>query len=169
MSDRWNFLNKLAASSKSRSLLGACLTHVVHDGYTDQLYALLPIWQTQFGLSYMGLATVRALYYGTMGGLQVPADHCTSRLKPRWALALSTLVAAAGFVEMALPLGFAGLCAGLVLAGVGSSVQHPRASHLVADTPASWHGPERHILNPVWHGSRVRPERQYWASVRAVL
>jgi FSR family fosmidomycin resistance protein-like MFS transporter len=122
---------KRTASSKSRNLLGACLTHILHDGYTDQLYALLPAWQTQFGLSYMGLAMVRALYYGTMGGLQVPADRFASRLKPRSALALSTFIAALGFVAMALPTGFAGLCVGLVLAGIGSSVQHPRASDLV--------------------------------------
>ena len=31
---------------------------------TDQLYALLTVWQAQFGLSYMGLAIVRALYCG---------------------------------------------------------------------------------------------------------
>ena len=126
-----NLLIKRTSSSKSRNLLGACLTHVLHDGYTDQLYALLPAWQAQFGLSYMGLAMVRALYYGTMGGLQVPADRIASRLKPRSALALSTFLAALGFVAMALPTGFAGLCVGLVLAGIGSSVQHPRASDLV--------------------------------------
>jgi FSR family fosmidomycin resistance protein-like MFS transporter len=125
------FLSKRTASSKSRNLLGACLAHVLHDGYTDQLYALLPAWQAQFGLSYMGLAIVRALYYGTMGGLQVPTDRFACRLKPRSILALSTFLAALGFVAMALPTGFAGLCVGLVLAGVGSSVQHPRASELV--------------------------------------
>jgi len=38
---------------------------------------------------------------------------------------------------MALPTGFAGLCAGLVLAGTGSSVQHPRASDLVTHTYGS--------------------------------
>jgi hypothetical protein len=65
-----NFPVKGTASSKGRNLLGACLTHILHDGYTDQLYALLPAWQTP---------------------------------------------------------GFAGLCIGLVLAGIGSSVQHPRA------------------------------------------
>jgi MFS transporter, FSR family, fosmidomycin resistance protein len=126
-----NLPAKPAASSKSRSLLAACLVHVLHDGYTDQLYALLPAWQAQFGLSYMGLAIVRALYYGTMGGLQVPANRATSWLKPRPVLALSTFVAALGFVAMALPAGFVGLCVGLVLAGAGSSVQHPRASELV--------------------------------------
>jgi FSR family fosmidomycin resistance protein-like MFS transporter len=67
----------------------------------------------------------------TIGGLLVPADRYVSRLKPRSALALSTFVAAVGFVAMVLLTGFAGLCVGLVLAGVGSSVQHPRASELV--------------------------------------
>jgi MFS transporter, FSR family, fosmidomycin resistance protein len=82
----------------------------------------------------MGLAMVRALYYGTMGGLQVSANRCTSWLKPRTALALSTFLAAAGFLAMALSTGFAGLCAGLIVAGVGSSVQHPRASDLVTQS-----------------------------------
>lgn len=131
MFDLQNLPAKRSTDSKRRNLFGACLTHILHDGYTDQLYALLPAWQAQFGLSYMGLAVVRALYYGTMGGLQLPANRATSWVKPRSALALSTLVAALGFVAMALPTGFSGLCVGLVLAGAGSSVQHPRASDLV--------------------------------------
>lgn len=85
-----------------RSLVGACLAHALHDGYTDPIYALLPVWQTQFGLSYAGLAAVRALYYGTMGGLQVPGDRLIARLSARAALALATLIAAAGYLVMAL-------------------------------------------------------------------
>jgi FSR family fosmidomycin resistance protein-like MFS transporter len=137
MFNRQNLPTKRSTDSKRRNLFGACLTHILHDGYTDQLYALLPAWQAQFGLSYMGLAVVRALYYGTMGGLQVPANRATSWLKPRSALALSTFVAALGFVAMALPTGFAGLCVGLLVAGAGSSVQHPRAADLVTHTYGS--------------------------------
>jgi MFS transporter, FSR family, fosmidomycin resistance protein len=122
------------SSPQRRNLAGACLAHVLHDGYTDQLYALLPVWQSEFGLSYAGLAVVRALYYGTMGGLQVPGDRLTAGFGPRAALSLATVVAAAGYLVMALPCGFSCLCAGLILAGVGSSVQHPRASLLVTDT-----------------------------------
>jgi MFS family permease len=51
-------------------------------------------------------------------------------------LALATFIAAAGYFVMALPCGFYGLCGGLILAGLGSSVQHPRASLLVADAYA---------------------------------
>ena len=121
-------------SPQRRNLVGACLAHLLHDGYTDQLYALLPVWQSEFGLSYAGLAVVRSLYYGTMGGLQIPADRLAAKLSPRVALALATFIAAAGYLVMALPFGFSGLCIGLILAGVGSSVQHPRASLLVTNT-----------------------------------
>ncbi len=114
-----------------RSLLGACLAHALHDGYTDLLYVLLPVWQAEFGLGYAGLAALRCLYYGTMGGLQVPTDRLVAGLTIRIALVLSTLVAAAGFLVMGVTGSFAGLCAGLILAGMGASLQHPRASLLV--------------------------------------
>lgn len=121
-------------SPQRRNLAGACLAHMLHDGYTDQLYVLLPIWQSEFGLSYAGLAMVRALYSVTMGGLQVPGNRLIARLSPRWALVLATLVAAAGYLVIALSGGFAGLCVGLILAGIGSCVQHPRASLLVTNS-----------------------------------
>jgi len=123
-----------ARTLQKRSLVGASLTHALHDGYTDALYAFLPIWQAQFGLSYAALAVVRALYYATMGGLQIPADRALRSVSPRVALILSTILAAAGLAIMALPFGFAGLCVGLVVAGIGSSIQHPRGSMLVTDS-----------------------------------
>lgn len=119
---------------QKRSLVAACLAHALHDGYTDALYAFLPVWQAQFGLSYAALAVIRALYSGTMGGLQIPADRALRVLSPRAALVLSTVVAAAGLLIMALPFGLAGLCVGLVVAGIGSSIQHPRGSMLVTDS-----------------------------------
>ncbi|WP_395494603.1 MFS transporter [Acetobacter sp. KSO5] len=121
------------AQEQRRGLMAACLAHALHDGFTDGLYAFFPVWQAQFGLSYAGLAIVRALYFGTMGGLQVPADRLLNGMSPRNALVLSTLIAAGGLAVMAVPMGFAGLCCGLVLAGIGSSIQHPRASHLITE------------------------------------
>lgn len=125
---------QLELPQKRRNLFAACLAHMLHDGYTDQLYALLPVWQTEFGLSYAGLATVRALYYGMMSGFQVPGNKLVSRFSPRVALAGSTFVAALGFLIAVLPLGLPGLCVGLLVAGIGSSIQHPRASLLVTDS-----------------------------------
>ncbi len=137
MTERLDVVGHAPTSSrKSRSLLAACLAHALHDGYTDGLYAFLPVWQAQFGLSYAGLAAVRALYSGTMGGVQLPGAKLVRELSPRSALVLCTLVAATGFLVMTLPLGLAGLCVGLVLAGVGSSIQHPRGSLLVTEVYA---------------------------------
>lgn len=127
-------LSAASAATRSRKLLTACVVHALHDGYTDGLYAFLPIWQTQFRLSYAGLALVRVLYYGTMGGLQLPADRLLRGYSSRAALFLATVVAAAGFLIMALPFGFVGLCVGLMIAGVGSSIQHPRGSMLVTNS-----------------------------------
>ncbi len=122
-------------SPRGRNLVGACLAHGLHDGYTDLLYAVLPVWQAEFGLSYAGLGVVRALYFGTMGGLQLPADRLIGRrVGPRAALVWATVVAAGGYGVIAASAGLKGLCLGLVVAGIGSSVQHPRASVLVADT-----------------------------------
>ena len=80
---RWEAGASPGWSPQRRNLAGACLAHMLHDGYTDQLYALLPVWQPEFGLSYAGLAVIRALYYGTMGGLQVPGDKLVSRSSGR--------------------------------------------------------------------------------------
>ncbi|WP_451989481.1 MFS transporter [Azospirillum argentinense] len=132
--DRW---------TRKKNLTGACLAHALHDGYTDALYAFLPVWQAEFGLSYAALAIVRALYYGTMGGLQIPADRALRGLSPRAALILSTALASLGLLIMAAPFGFAGLCVGLVVAGIGSSIQHPCGSMLVT---ASYGAASRHPL-----------------------
>ena len=120
------------ASGRRRSLAGACVAHMLHDGYTDLLYVLLPVWQKEYGLSFTGLAVIRCLYYGTMGMLQVPAAGATARLGSRLTLVWASLVAAAGFEVMALPGGLAALALGLLLAGLGSSAQHPQASLLVS-------------------------------------
>jgi MFS transporter, FSR family, fosmidomycin resistance protein len=127
-------LRPVPKPSRRRNLAGACLAHILHDGYADQLYALLPAWQIHFGLSYAGLALIRACYCGPMGGLQVPIDKLIARVSPRVSLTLATLVASAGYLLVAVPGGFSFLCAGLIVAGIGSSVQHPRASLLVTNT-----------------------------------
>jgi MFS family permease len=118
---------------QQRDLAGACLAHMMHDGYTDLLYALLTVWQAEFGLTYAGLAAIRVLYFGTMGALQVPGDRWLGTISARAALALATAIAALGYLVMALPGGLFVLGAGLILAGIGSSIQHPRASHLVTN------------------------------------
>jgi hypothetical protein len=58
-----------------RTLATACAAHALHDGYTDLLYLLLPIWQVEFGIGYGALALLRGLAVATMAGLQAVESH----------------------------------------------------------------------------------------------
>jgi MFS transporter, FSR family, fosmidomycin resistance protein len=106
--------------------------HAVHDGYTDTLYLLLPLWQAEFGLSYGAVGILRALYSAVLAGLQVPAASLASRFCPIALLAGGTAISGIGYVLAGASAGLPLLVASLVLGGIGSSVQHPIGSDLVA-------------------------------------
>jgi MFS family permease len=110
----------------------ACGAHVMHDGYTDLLYVLLPIWQAEFGLGYAEVGALRALFAGSMAGLQVPAAALAERIGGPLVLGLGTALVGVGFLAAGASAGFLMLAAALVLAGAGASVQHPIAANLVA-------------------------------------
>src|SRR5437870_118275 len=120
------------ALSRGRTLWTACAAHALHDGYTDLIYLLLPIWQAEFGLGYGALAFLRGLAAATMAGLQVPAGQAAERLGGRTTLALGTVLAAIGYVLAGYSAGLAGLCVALVVTGCGLSTQHPIASAAVS-------------------------------------
>lgn len=119
-------------SHARRTLLLAGLAHALHDGYTDMIYVLLPVWQTQFALGYGALAIVRALYVGFLAALQVPAGHLARHINARTVLVLGTLLSAGGYALAGFSGGLVGLCASLALAGAGGSTQHPLASSAVS-------------------------------------
>ena len=120
------------AAPERRTMGVACGAHALHDGYTDLLYVLLPIWQTQFGLGYAEVGMLRALFTGSMAGLQVPAGLLAERTGGALVLGLGTGQVGAGFVAAGASAGFLMLAAALVLAGIGASVQHPVAANMVA-------------------------------------
>jgi MFS family permease len=116
----------------TRTLAVTGLNHALHDGYTDLIYVLLPIWQTEFALGYGLLALVRALYAGAMAGLQIPVGRLAERIDGKFILMAGTALAAAGYALAGLSGGVIGLGFALLLAGAGSSTQHPIASAAVA-------------------------------------
>jgi len=124
-------LGRIAAPER-RALVVACGAHILHDGYTDLLYVLLPLWQVQFGLDYAAVGVLRALYVGAMAGFQVPSGALAQRLGGPLVLGLGTALAGIGYLTAGASAGFAMLIGALVLGGLGSSVQHPIAAHLVS-------------------------------------
>ena len=115
-----------------RTLAVAGTAHALHDGYTDLIYVLLPVWQTEFALGYGMLAALRGLYAGMMAALQVPSGRIAERVDGRIVLAIGTALAAAGYALAGFTGSLLGLCAALAISGAGSSTQHPIASAAVS-------------------------------------
>jgi len=116
-----------------RRVIGvACGAHILHDGYTDLLYVLLPLWQVEFGLGYAEVGLMRALYVGALAGFQMPAGMLAERLGGPLVLGLGTALAGIGYLLAGFSGGFAALIVALVVGGLGSGVQHPISAHLVA-------------------------------------
>ena len=115
-----------------RTLAVAGLAHALHDGYTDVIYVLLPVWQVEFGLGFGRLATLRGLYAGAMAVLQLPSGRLAAILGGRTVLAAGTALAALGYALAGAAGGLLGLSTALVIAGAGGSTQHPIGSGAVS-------------------------------------
>jgi FSR family fosmidomycin resistance protein-like MFS transporter len=87
------------APPRSRRTLAACCgAHLLHDGFSDLLYVLFPVWQAAFGLSFAQVGLLKSVYSGSMAALQLPASLLAERIGERVVLVFGTLVAAIGFV-----------------------------------------------------------------------
>jgi MFS transporter, FSR family, fosmidomycin resistance protein len=120
-------------TKEERRALGvACGAHALHDGYTDLIYVLLPIWQAEFGLSYAEVGLLRGAFAGAMAAFQIPAGWLSERIGAATMLAAGTALSALAFLLVGTAAGFVTLVALLLIGGLGSSVQHPIASSVVA-------------------------------------
>jgi MFS family permease len=120
------------SSEQRRAASVAGIAHALHDGYTDLIYIILPLWQAEFGLTFAALGLLRSAFVGAMASLQIPAGYMSERFGAVIVLALGTALAGVGYCLAGLSTGFAMLLGALFLSGVGSSTQHPIASALVA-------------------------------------
>jgi FSR family fosmidomycin resistance protein-like MFS transporter len=119
--------------ARAKAVLGVTAgAHFLHDGFSDVVYILLPIWAAEFSLSFAQVGLIRTAYTGGMSAFQIPAGLIAERVGERRVLVLGTLVTAAGFVLAGAAGGFLALLAILLAAGVGSGVQHPLASSIVS-------------------------------------
>ena len=122
-----------AAKRDERRAAGvACGAHALHDGYTDLIYVMLPIWQKEFGLGYAELGLLRGLFSGTMAGFQIPSGLIAERLGTAPVLAFGTALAGTGYCLAGASAGFGLLVLALFVGGLGASAQHPLGSSLMA-------------------------------------
>jgi FSR family fosmidomycin resistance protein-like MFS transporter len=121
-----------ARTQERRTLAIACGAHALHDGYTDLVYVMLPIWQAEFGLSYAALGLLRGLFSGTLAAFQIPVGLVAERLGIARVLAAGTALAGLGYCVAGTSAGLPLLIVALFVGGLGASAQHPLASALVA-------------------------------------
>jgi FSR family fosmidomycin resistance protein-like MFS transporter len=121
-----------AKTNERRAAAVACGAHALHDGYTDLIYVMLPVWQKEFGLGYGELGVLRALFSGTMAGFQIPSGLLAERFGAALLLALGTALSGIGYCIAGASAGIGVLMLALFCAGLGSSTQHPLASSLMA-------------------------------------
>ena len=119
-----------------RAMAVACGAHALHDGYTDLIYLMLPIWQHEFGIGFAALGLMKTVFSGTLAGFQIPSGFLAERIGAPLTLALGTALAGIGFVLGGLSIGVATLVAALFVGGLGASTQHPLGSSLIAQAYA---------------------------------
>ncbi|MEA2993400.1 MAG: transporter, family, fosmidomycin resistance protein [Alphaproteobacteria bacterium] len=110
----------------------ACGAHALHDGFTDLIYVMLPIWQAEFGLGYAELGLLRGIFAGAMATLQIPSGWLGERLGTAAVLAGGTALVGLAYCLAGLSFGIVTLVFALLLGGIGASTQHPLAAALVA-------------------------------------
>ncbi len=119
--------------NRGRSTLATCGTaHFVHDGFSDALFVLFPVWAQQLGLSLTQVGMLKTVFSGALAGFQLPAGFLAERLGERALLTAGTVVTAVGFILLGVAGGFYALILCLFIAGLGSATQHPLSSALVA-------------------------------------
>ncbi|HEY8369110.1 MAG TPA: MFS transporter, partial [Thermodesulfobacteriota bacterium] len=118
---------------RARATLATTSTvHFLHDGFADLLYVLLPIWTREFSLTLAQAGLLRSVYSGAMSAFQIPAGFLAERIGEARLLAVGTAVVGAGFVVAATTGGYLPLLVLLLLAGLGSGVQHPLSASLTS-------------------------------------
>ena len=131
--------------TRARATLAICgAIHFLHDGFSDILYVLLPVWAAEYHLSFAQVGLLRTAYTGGMASFQIPAGILAERWGERGLLTAGTALMALGFLALGFAGAFVGLALLLLVAGLGSGVQHPLSSSLVSKAYET--GPRRTAL-----------------------
>jgi FSR family fosmidomycin resistance protein-like MFS transporter len=114
------------------TLAASCIMHFLHDGCSDLLYVLFPVWAREFSLSFTQVGLLRTGYSGALALFQVPAGYLADRWGEPRILGAGTFLTAVGFFCIGTAGDFVPLLLFLMIGGLGSSTQHPLSSSLVS-------------------------------------
>lgn len=113
-------------------MIVACVAHALHDGFTDLVFVMLPVWQSEFGLGFAALGLLKTVYSGTLAAFQVPSGLLAERFGAPLVLTLGTALVGIGYMFGGASVGVVTLVAALFVGGLGASTQHPIGASLIA-------------------------------------
>ncbi len=117
---------------QKRALEATSSAHFIHDGLTDGVYFLIPIWAELLGLTHLQLGALRSLLSGSMAVFQIPFSMLAVRVGARAVLVAGTLLAGGGYVLLGYATEYWGLLFALFVVGLGAASQHPQASAILS-------------------------------------
>ena len=126
----WRYITHSPQSR--RTLWFGSITHIVSDLHFALLYPLLPLIQSDMGLSFTEIGILRASFSGASAVLQLPAGWIADYTGEFWLLLLGNVWVSIGLVGMALATTFLWLLILSVVGGLGGGFQHPLASGMVS-------------------------------------
>ncbi len=116
----------------NRVLFSASSCHMAHDGYSNLLYTLVPLWALAYGFSATQVGILVGCYVGAMALFQIPAGFLSERVGERVLLIAGIMLVAIAFTAIGLVEAYEGFVVLLILAGLGSGVQHPLSSSIIS-------------------------------------
>ena len=122
----------LRAPQSRRTLWFGSVMHVWSDLHFALMFPLLPLIESDMGLSFTQVGILRATYSGATAVLQIPAGFLAEGMGEFWLLLLGNAWVSIGLVGMALAPAFVMLVALSFVGGLGGGFQHPLASSMVS-------------------------------------
>ncbi len=115
-----------------RTLYFASVMHIWSDLHFALMFPLLPLIESDMGLSFTQVGILRATFSGASAILQIPAGILAESTGEFWLLVMGNLWVSVGLVGMGLAPAFVMLVALSAVGGLGGGFQHPLASGMVS-------------------------------------
>ena len=126
----WGYI--VHSPQSRRTLWFGSVMHIWSDLHFALMFPLLPLIQSDMGLSFTQVGILRATYSGASAVLQIPAGFLAENMGEFWLLLAGNMWVSVGLVGMALAPMFVMLVVLSFFGGLGGGFQHPLASSMVS-------------------------------------
>ena len=126
----WKYV--IHSPQSRRTLWFGSVMHIWSDLHFALMFPLLPLIESDMGLSFTQVGILRATYSGASAVLQIPAGFIAESMGEFWLLLAGNVWVSFGLIGMALAPAFVLLVALSFFGGLGGGFQHPLASSMVS-------------------------------------